>query len=243
MATLKFNRRQASVASDWRKDPKVVAARERLAELERLIPRAADRIRNDLAPRVEEAERQLSRVELEVLAGRASDADLAAAQAKALESKVAHAQAVIAAEDMQAEMAELRDKHLPALEKKARAVAHAAIQAKTIVLLKELREHLAAAVQCEGDLALLREEAASQFDSNISCEFLGTGPERRRNPNYDPSCQHAAGVPSFAYAQFDQVARMGYVTTIESRNAGTVRGIDEVLARLEGDDSKQPESV
>lgn len=232
---LKFNRRAASQTTDWRKDPKVVAARDRLAELDRLLPKASDAIKHELFLRMEEADKQLHRVELEVLAGRSSDSELAAAQAKALDAKVKHAKAVIEAEDLQAEQQELREKKLPVLEKQARAAAHKAIQAKAIVILKELREHLAAAVQCEGDLALLREDAASQFDSNIRSEVLGTGPDRRRNPNYDADCLPAAGVPSFAYTQFDRVARMGFVTTIESRNAGTVRDIDEALKRLEGD--------
>lgn len=233
---IKFVRRQASVPSNWNDDPKVVKARERLAQLDADIPKAADLVKGELARRVDEAEASLHRVELETLAGRAGDAELASAQQRALDAKVAHAKQAIAAEDLLAEQAELREK-LPRLEKQARAAAHAAIQAKAVVLLKELRGHLAAAVQCEGDLALLREEAATQFDSNIRCEYLDTGPDRRRNPNHDPDCLPAAGVPSFAYAQFDRVARMGYVTTIESRNAGTVRDIDEALARLEGDGS------
>ncbi len=229
---MKFTRRPESVATDWRQDPAVVKARNRLAEIDALSTQATNRITDEHAPRIKDAEAALNRAELEVLAGRATDAHLAAKQAVHLDARMAEAKDRLAIEDLQAEKRALAETQLPAIEKKARAAVHAAIQAKAVVLLKELKAHLEAAVQCEGDLAALRQEAADQFDSNIRQQTLGTGPNHRPNPGYDPDCQPAAGVPNLVNVQFDWQTRMQYATTIESRNATTLRGIDEALAHL-----------
>lgn len=135
---MKFNRRSESVASDWRENPKVVKARARIEELDVLIQQAEGRLFGVHAPRVADAGEALRRAELETLAGRSTDAQLAVAQQRHLDARIAEAKDRLAIEDLSAERADLINDKLPAIEKKARAVVHAAMQAKAVALLKEL---------------------------------------------------------------------------------------------------------
>lgn len=235
--TLKFNRRAESVAPDYRQAKDVVAARSRIEHIDALLKQANARL--DIhAPRIKDAEAALKRAELEAMAGRITDAQLAAAQQVHLDARMADAKDRLLIEDLEAERADLVERKLPAAEHKARVASHAAIRAKAVVLLREMQTSLQAVCQCEAELALLRKEAEAQFDSNIRQEHLRVEIEPNRyemqpNKKFDPDCEPAAGIPSFVHVNFDRYARMQYSTTISSRNANTLAAIDEALARLD----------
>ena len=156
-----FTRKAADVAMNYADDAKLVKARARLAEVEALLKGAQSRVAgHDDAVSVAEADER--RTQLEILAGRSSDAVLANKQAALLDARRRRAVDVLAAEDASSE----RDRLLadiPALELAAKRRAAAALRAKYLAAVVALRDSLAAVVEADAAVAALVEDAGRLF--------------------------------------------------------------------------------
>jgi hypothetical protein len=85
-----FNRTEAP-ALDWREDKALRKVQDRITEVERLLAEAKERLRAVHAPRLVDTKAAVERMELEVLAGEATDAALAVKQQEHLDARVADA--------------------------------------------------------------------------------------------------------------------------------------------------------
>lgn len=211
-------RRSESVVADWRADPKVVAAHKRLAELDAFLANASDRLaRHDGI--IADATRELERAEVEVLAGRSTDAALAKVQAKHMELRRARAKDLIAAEDAQAEASKLTAA-LPGLERNAKQASHDAIQTRGVALLKEMRAAISVLAQAEGDYSGLVQDAENQFPIGVS------------NPHetqyYDPNFATRAGLHILRDSRMN-----GYRRESVSLDGATARFMVEIEELLE----------
>lgn len=194
---LNFRRRQ-DVASipDWHQDKAVLDTRARIAELADAIAASKSALEYQHSPAIQGAEERLHRKELEVLAGRANDSDLAVAQKQHLEARMLAAKEQIALEDAIAEKAKL-GAALPAIERKAKLISHAAIQSKGVSLLKELRDGSAKVQEAEANYNALLGTAADQFPA---------GQGDHHAPHFDPTgtFRDRAGLGYITHSQFNQ---------------------------------------
>lgn len=213
---------EASTVADWRQAPTVVKTRARLAELDAFIATAQDRLHRHDALVTDEA-RALERAEVEVLAGRSTDAALATAQARHIAARRERAKHVIAVEDAEAERAKLQAA-LPSIEHQAKQASYDAIRAKGAALLKEMRAALTAMAQAEGDFQALVSDAESQFPQ---------GMHDPKSPAYDPPFGTRAGL--FPLTETRMNGYRQEVVDLEGATGRFAQEIDAQLAALTGE--------
>lgn len=157
-----FNRATDAKPTDWREDAKFVKASTRLAAVERLMAEARERVRQEHAARLRGLAAEVERAELEVLAGRGSEATLAAKQQAHLDARMLEAKDKLAIEDLTEEQATLEGK-VPALRRAAKRVALKSIRAKYRAVLLRLQGLLTDAVQADAELFALLADGRAQF--------------------------------------------------------------------------------
>lgn len=156
-----FNRKPEPVAVDWREEPKLVKAQARLAEVKNLLAPTEAKVRGHDAT-VASADEAVTRSELEVLAGRGSEATLAAKQAALIDARRQRAHDMLQLEDLRDEQAKL-EAALPSLERTAKLASAKAVRADYLRKAAVLRDALQAVIDADKEVAELTHRAGEYF--------------------------------------------------------------------------------
>jgi hypothetical protein len=149
---------------DWRAEPRLIAAQEKLAAIEAERAEALERIRNQHDPLIAARQVEVERAEMEVLAGAGSEAALAAAQQRHLDARSSRARDVIAAERLEHEAAKLRER-IDTLRLAAKNAALADLRARYRKAVQRLMDVEGQRVDAAAVLDAVFAEAADQFAS------------------------------------------------------------------------------
>jgi hypothetical protein len=168
--------RQSAAAYDWRAEPRLLAAQEKLAAIEAERAAALERIRATHDPLIAARQVEVERAEMEVLAGAGSEAALAAAQQRHLDARSNRARDVIAAERLEHEAGKLRER-IDTLRLGAKDAALADLRRRYRQAVQRLMEVEAAHVDAGAALDAVMAEAAQQFASADLLHQPGRDPD------------------------------------------------------------------
>jgi hypothetical protein len=198
------SKKSARVAQpyDWRTEPRLLAAQEKLAAIEAERAEALERIRNHHDPLIAGRLAEVERAEMEVLAGAGSEAALAAAQQRHLDARSNRARDVIAAERLEHEAAKLRER-IDMLRIGAKDAALADLRRRYRAAVQRLMDTEAAHVDAGAALDAVMADAAQQFASEDMLHHAGSDPDgypvagrllrMSQVDSYYPEAQYAPG--------------------------------------------------
>jgi hypothetical protein len=161
---------------DWRAEPRLIAAQEKLAAIEAERAATLERIRNQHDPLIAARQVEVERAETEVLAGAGSEAALAAAQQRHLDARSNRARDVIAAERLEHEAEKLRER-IGVLRLGAKDAALADLRARYRKAVQRLMDVEAAHVDAGAALDAVFADAAAQFASADLLHHPGSDPD------------------------------------------------------------------
>lgn len=179
------------VVYDYRTEPRLLAARQRRAEITDLLSTLEGGEVPAAQTAVAEADRLLEAAEIQSLSGRMPDSELARFQMDVLNAKRSRAIVMVRVDDLKKEATKLDTVTIPALDLAAKKLAQANLQASYMRALKDMAAALEFVPSLAQTLKDLRQLASDQFPST----------HLSYDPTIDRRFDAACGLPLVALSQ------------------------------------------